>query len=527
MADLALGIAGLAVGIPGLVQVTLSIGDAIRKRLVHYEDDFKRLLDIVIRINKSQSQDMLLYFFGEEDQPVPRELQDELIEMFQVLRGIFERLLLMFPDAAGPGKKTAISAALKARAEETIEALEEWNDRFFKRALVFVMFGRRKLPKTVDEDLGDDGYGVVALRKVERLRDTVYESLEGAKKGTRLLLSPPEAADDSRTPLRDSSLQLSTRNSTNEAFLVEYRTYSDDAREWEIQSHRRVVRDMAAILHYADARLMGILHCEGFLWDSVSNRFELRFPFPPGLAKPRTLLDLLRDPENRRSGVRHALNQRVALARRIVKAVFVLHAAGFVHKQIRPDNVVIFDRIIPPPAGLAESSAAEARSRYPYVLGEPFLVGFDNVRKVDAASLMLSVEDWQKSIYLSPERHRLQQGDEFQMRHDIFSLGVVLLEVAFWASFQDRASPQLGKRVWKDGGATLRSPGELKSVYLALAAGAVPRLMGQKYADAVIACLTGLESEGRGAKDLEDDDGIAVGTKYVTAIIRKLEEISI
>ncbi|TGJ76810.1 hypothetical protein E0Z10_g10829 [Xylaria hypoxylon] len=523
MADIALGVAGLAVGIPGLVQVTLSIGDAIRRRLAHYEDDFKRLLDIVIRINKSQSQDMLLYFFS-EDKTVPRELQDELIEMFQVLRGIFERLLLMFPDA-GPsgnsGNQTKISATLKARAEETIEALEEWNDRFFKRALVFVMFGRRKLPETTDDTLNDE-YGVVALKKVERLRDAIYESLEGAKKGTRLLLDQPEAAGD-RTPLCNSSLQLSTRNNTNESFLIEYRTYSDDAREWEVQNHRRVVREIAAILHRVDARLMGILPCEGFLWDSLSNRFELRFPFPPGLTKPRTLLDLLQDPENRRSGVKHPLNQRISLAKRIVKAVFVLHAAGFVHKQIRPDNVVIFDRISTRTPIEAHSSAE--RTKYPYALGEPFLVGFDSARKVDAASLMLSVEDWKKSIYLSPERHRLQQGNEFQMHHDIFSLGVLLLEMAFWASFQDRGS-QLGKRVWKDG-TTLRSPGELKSVYLSLASGAVPRLMGQKYADAVAACLTGLQSEGRSVKDLEDSDGIVVGTKYVTAIIKKLEEISI
>ncbi|KAI0540438.1 serine/threonine protein kinase [Xylaria digitata] len=525
MAELAIGIAGLAIGIPGLIQVTLSLGDAIRRRLVHYEDDFKRLLDIVIRINKSQTQDMLLYFFT-EDEAVPTELQDELIEMFQALRDIFEKLLMMFPDS-GPlgnsGNKTKITPALKVKAEEKVKALEEWNDRFFKRALVFVMFGRRKLPKTTDEnENSEDEYGVVALKKVERLRDTIHESLEGAKKGTRLLLDQPETADD-RTPLPNSALQLSTRNDTKQTFLVEYRTYSDDAREWEIKNHRRVVREIAVILHHADTRLMGILHCDGFLWDSLSNRFELKFPFPEGLSKPRTLLDLLQDPENRRSGVKHPLNQRVSLAKRIVKAVFVLHAAGFVHKQIRPDNVVIFERVSTHnPTG---TQGAAERTKYPYALGEPFLVGFDSVRKVDAASLMLPVEDWKKSIYLSPERHRLQQGDEFQMHHDIFSLGVLLLEMAFWASFQDKGS-QLGKRVWKDGSA-LRSPGELKSIYLSLASGAVPRLMGQKYADVVSACLTGLQSEGRSAKDLEDGDGIVVGTKYVTAIIKKLEEISI
>lgn len=46
-------------------------------------------------------------------------------------------------------------------------------------------------------------------------------------------------------------------------------------------------------------------------------------------------------------------------------------------------------------------------------------------------------------------------------------------------------------------------------MYLAPATGAVPRLMGQKYADAVVACLTGLESEASDKRNLEDADGIA------------------
>lgn len=115
------------------------------------------------------------------------------------------------------------------------------------------------------------------------------------------------------------------------------------------------------------------------------------------------------------------------------------------------------------------------------------------------------------------------------MRHDIFSLGVMPLKIAFWGTSRDLAPPVLGKYVWKDGAAEkrLKSPGELKRAYLSLAARAVLRLMGRRYADVVTACLTRLESEGRGAKDLKDDDGTVVGTRYVTAITKKLEEISI
>lgn len=142
--------------------------------------------------------------------------------------------------------------------------------------------------------------------------------------------------------------------------------------------------------------------------------------------------------------------------------------------------------------------------------------------------LLLPVEDWKKNIYLSPRRHRLRQGDEFGMQDDLYSVGVVLIEMAFWASFQDKRAPQLGKLVWQDASqSVLKGPEQLKRTYISLAAGTVPRVMGQRYADIAMVCLTGLESEQDRLKRLEDEDGIIVGTRYIVEVISKLEEISL
>ena len=136
---------------------------------------------------------------------------------------------------------------------------------------------------------------------------------------------------------------------------------------------------------------------------------------------------------------------------------------------------------------------------------------------------MLHVGEWQKSIYLNPERHRLQAGDEFRMQHDLYSLGVVLLEIGFWASFQDEQSRDLGRLIWKDGN-NVRAPEELKKIYLSLASGAISRSMRQKYIDVVKACLSGLKDKVKD-KSLEDADRIVVGTAYITEIIKSLEDI--
>ncbi|KAL8382590.1 hypothetical protein RB595_006393 [Gaeumannomyces hyphopodioides] len=514
MAELALGIAGLAIGIPGLLEVIVSLGDAVLRRIQHCKDDWNPLIDLVIKVNNSQIQEILMAVFDESNE-APGELKSELVQTFQALRNILERLLLLLPSPTDGKVKVSASARKKVEAEAT--KLEEWSDRFFKRALVFFLFGRRALPTSKstndsDTDLNES----LAVRKVEQLRDAVGQSLENTRGGSRQLLLNRPDEPDVRESIPHSSLVLSTpagADAVHSPHIIEYRTYSDGAREHEIKDLRKVVRDIAAILHHADPRLMGILRCDGFQYDQLQNRFELHFPFPQGLTDPRTLSGLLSDPSNPQ--VKHPLNQRITLAKSIVTAVFVLHSAGFVHKQIRPDNVVVFERKDQPDV-----------QHWPFAIGTPFLVGFDSARKVDAASLMLPVEDWEKSIYLSPERHRLQRGDEFRMQHDIFSIGVVLLEIAFWASFRDRQS-ELGGVVWKDARtSTLRAPEELKKKYIGLATRTVPRLMGQKYADAAIACLTGLESEDGRAMDLEDTDGIVVGTRYVMAIIKKLEEIS-
>jgi hypothetical protein len=60
---------------------------------------------------------------------------------------------------------------------------------------------------------------------------------------------------------------------------------------------------------------------------------------------------------------------------------------------------------------------------------------------------------------------------------------------------------------------------------MSLEKSSVPRLIGQKYANVIIACLTGLKSENGVSESLEDENGIIVGTRYILEIVKKLEEI--
>jgi serine/threonine protein kinase len=179
------------------------------------------------------------------------------------------------------------------------------------------------------------------------------------------------------------------------------------------------------------------------------------------------------------------MSDRINQTRKLASAVLYLHSCDFVHKNIRPDNILIFDPI-------ALVSTDPKNITYPYAVGEPYLVGFDSVRKADAHSSMIRVEEWEKNIYLHPGGNRMAQGDEFTMRHDIYSLRVVLLEISVWGSFTDQGNHRIGRHFWEKpekGPKKLLPPELLKNRYLEFARSQIPRTIGDKYLDVVVPCL--------------------------------------
>ena len=189
-------------------------------------------------------------------------------------------------------------------------------------------------------------------------------------------------------------------------------------------------------MHEADPKTMGLLHCQGFYWGAAQNRFELQFHFPPTLSKPRTLLDLLCDPDTQKGGAKHPLNHRIRVAKSIVSAVFVLHSADLVHKQIRPENIATFEPEI------NFSNSEPRRQQYPYILGELLLLGYDAVRKADAASLMLHVEDWKKNIFSAPS-----DIDSSRAMSSACSTISIVLESSYWKSRSGHLSKTDNPRV--------------------------------------------------------------------------------
>lgn len=72
-----------------------------------------------------------------------------------------------------------------------------------------------------------------------------------------------------------------------------------------------------------------------------------------------------------------------------------------------------------------------------------FLVGFEHFRKEHGPTLKTGDEGFESNLYLDPERQGFSPPQKLVMQHDIYSLGIVLLEIGLWQSLIEYA-PQEG-----------------------------------------------------------------------------------
>jgi hypothetical protein len=127
------------------------------------------------------------------------------------------------------------------------------------------------------------------------------------------------------------------------------------------------------------------------------------------------------------------------------------------------------------------------------------------------------------------------------MQHDIYSLGVILLEIGLWTSFVNY------ERYSDEDESTVAVPSKMiahmalgdekdrrkvafgnKDILETLAGQELPVRMGQRYTDAVLSCLQCLDGGDIGGSNSEfvDKDGLIIGVRFVESILGKVHEIS-
>ena len=295
------------------------------------------------------------------------------------------------------------------------------------------------------------------------------------------------------------------------------------------------VRELARKLSRAEPLTFGLLNCKGAMrmMDPTGRHlqgFDLILRIPNGMEILQSLRQVLLNAD---ANTHMSLTRRMRIAQQLAKSIGYVHTFKFVHKNICPESTLVFEDL--------ESKRSAA-----------FLVGFDNFRSADGGTLMMGDQRWERNIYRHPERQGDVPENQYRMQHDIYSLGVCLLEIGMWESFveytkEDNPQPTHSKAYrdfmsWVNDTARARERQaagstayrnfvayKLKEYLAKMARETLPQRMGDRYAEVVETCLTCLDKENNEfGDDYEDDpDGIHVGVSYIEKVLAKLNAISI
>jgi len=192
-----------------------------------------------------------------------------------------------------------------------------------------------------------------------------------------------------------------------------------DSTQWAM--HEEQIKFLTALLASIDDPSFLSLPCQGHYHIQDKARFGIVYATPPGASETSSpswektsLYDLF-------DTVPHvSLGRRIAIAKAIAEAVLQLHTAGWLHKNLRSENIVFFTE--------KGSPASKA------VVSDPYIFGYDLARpdtQAGAAYTQMADIDLARDLY----RHPKAQGHDreaYQKRFDMYALGCLLVELIFW-----------------------------------------------------------------------------------------------
>jgi serine/threonine protein kinase len=271
--------------------------------------------------------------------------------------------------------------------------------------------------------------------------------------------------------------------------LVEYkqtgnfpRHSKEEAAVREREEERRYAPQLASLLasssnDFADQRILGTLPFKGYARDATehNSRYVFAFEYPKGslTLKPLSLHYLIGSSNGK---YRLSLSDRFHVAKMIARCLGTLHSDGWLHKSIRSNAIKFFFHDVENTPKLDTST--------------PYLTEFGFSRPVGAFSAGIESSiavDLALDVYRHPHRFG-EPSDIFNMVHDVYSLGVVLLEIGVWKTAKQLYDEFVQAKFNGSGKPTGQ---DVRKAFVDVARQELEHRMGSAYMDAVVLCLDG------------------------------------
>lgn len=395
--------------------------------------------------------------------------------------------------------KKARAVYLKKDLQKVVNDLEEWQRRFDPSWYLISRIAEPKVDRELERSAQASDTHTLRLSKI---RHEIQQSSSESSASSTSIFVDSATIGSSLESIPRTTAYLSSFTTDGRLALLDSANFAGDAPSPMKKTH---IRDMARLLLNVDPMSFGLLKCEGVVEriSSQDSQFQFVFEVPHGLTSPKSLRNIiLENPQC-------SLSKRVQLALQLARSVMFVHTTGFVHKNIRPETIIVFTQ--------------------DGDLGPSFLIGFEQIRRADSHTNYLGDLNWERNIYRHPVRQGLRLEETFTMQHDIYSLGVCLLELALWHSFvqieNDNTTPWAEldiERYFAEKDARRRGF-SVKHQLVALVKDRLPSLVGDRYTDVVLACLRCLDHGGDNVftspdAGIKDKDGMIVGVRYIETV---------
>lgn len=395
---------------------------------------------------------------------------------------------------------------LKKYLKKTVLDLEDWQRRFDPSWYLITRIANPQVDKQLKDGVPNQSPSTARLA---RMREAIKEAPDSDCTGSIFINASSIKSYSHVIPGTNTFVAMYQH--TARTVILDRTSYNSLTAPMTAKTY---VRDLARLLLNIDPMTFGLLKCEGVIEvpDKDGVQFQFVLEVPRGLSSPKSLRTLLMETP------RCSLSHRIQLAKQLARSVMFVHTAGFVHKNIRPETILVFADDFNP-------------------LGPSFLSGFERVRRSGAPTEQSGDLEWEKNLYRHPARQGLWPEELYIMQHDIYSLGVCLLELALGQSFvhynDDTASPweELDISEAMSDKDRRRGAFAIKRGLVAMTEDRLPSLIGDRYTKLTVACLNCLNGSNDNTfgtqSELMDKDGIIVGVRYIEKVSQLVDERNI